>query len=79
LLAGEFLQEHMPEIRLSLLVLHGTADKATSPSGSQYFIDNASSRDKQLKLYEGHYHDLLNDKYNAIIVKDMLRWLHERV
>ncbi len=69
----------MPQISLPLLVLHGTADKATNPGGSAYFIKNASSTDKQLKLYEGHYHDLLNDKYNGIIIKDIVRWLNERV
>jgi alpha-beta hydrolase superfamily lysophospholipase len=30
-------------------------------SGSQYFYEQAGSTDKTLKLYEGHYHDLLND------------------
>ncbi|MCF2496734.1 alpha/beta hydrolase [Dyadobacter chenhuakuii] len=79
LLAGEYLEKQMTEISLPLLILHGTADKATNPSGSQYFMENASSTDKQLKLYEGHFHDLLNDKYNAIIVNDIVRWLNERV
>ena len=79
LLAGEYLKKQMPHISLPVLILHGTADKATSPSGSQYFMENASSTDKQLKLYEGHYHDLLNDKYNGIIMNDIVRWLNERV
>jgi acylglycerol lipase len=79
LLAAEYLKKEMSEIRLPLLILHGTADKATEPSGSKYFMEHASSTDKQLKLYEGHYHDLLNDKYNGIIIKDIIRWLNERV
>ena len=79
LLAAEYLKKAMPEIKLPLLILHGTADKATRPAGSEYFMEHASSADKQLKLYEGHYHDLLNDKYHGIIVRDILRWLHERV
>ncbi len=78
LLAGEHLQKEMSAITLPLLILHGTADKATSPEGSKYFLDHASSTDKQLNLYEGYYHDLLNDKYNSLIVKDIMRWLNER-
>ena len=31
------------------------------PAGSQLFYDTAGSRDKTLRLYDGHYHDLLND------------------
>ena len=79
LLAAEYLNKTMPEIKIPLLILHGTADKATKPGGSEYFMKHASSADKQLKLYEGHYHDLLNDKYHGIVVRDILRWLNERV
>ncbi|MEI9946748.1 MAG: lysophospholipase [Chitinophagaceae bacterium] len=79
LLAAEYLKKAMPGIKLPLLILHGTADKATKPGGSEYFMEHASSADKQLKLYEGHYHDLLNDKYYGIVVRDILRWLNERV
>ncbi|MCF2446604.1 lysophospholipase [Dyadobacter sp. CY345] len=79
LYAADFLKNNMSEINLPLLILHGTADKATNPSGSKYFFEQASSTDKRLKLYEGHYHDLLNDKYHGIVVKDILRWLHERI
>jgi alpha-beta hydrolase superfamily lysophospholipase len=77
--AGGYLKRKMPELKLSLLILHGTADKATKPGGSEYFMEHASSNDKQLKLYEGHYHDLLNDKYNGIVVRDIIRWLIERI
>jgi len=79
LLSAEYLKTKMSDIYLPLLILHGTADKATLPSGSEYFMENASSEDKELKLYEGHYHDLLNDKYNAIIFRDILQWLNDRV
>ena len=41
--------------------MHGTADKATKPSGSKEFYEAAGSKDKTLKLYDGHFHDLLND------------------
>ena len=79
LLAGEYLKKEMQVIKLPLLILHGTADKATEPAGSEYFMEHASSGDKQLKLYEGHYHDLLNDKLNGIVIRDILHWLNERL
>jgi len=79
LLAAEYLKKGMPAIKLPILILHGTADKATEPAGSEYFMEHASSADKQLKLYEGHYHDLLNDKYNGIVSRDILLWLNQRV
>ena len=41
--------------------MHGTDDKATVCHGSEFFYEHAGSKDKTLKLYEGHYHDLLAD------------------
>src|SRR5213078_834604 len=55
--ADERLKKEVPSNRLPILIMHGTADKATKPSGSQHFYDRAGSTDKTLKLYEGHYHD----------------------
>lgn len=78
-LADERLKAEMPTIKLPLLIMHGTADKATKPSGSQYFYDAASSADKTLKLYDGHYHDLLNDTDREIVMQDILSWLNRRV
>lgn len=66
-------------IKLPLLILHGTTDKVTKPGGSEYFMKHASSTGKQLKLYEGHYHDLINDKYHAIVVRDIAGWLNKWV
>ena len=59
--ANRRMRRDFPNITLPLLVLHGTADNATVPAGSEFFYGRAGSRDKTLKLYQGHYHDLLND------------------
>jgi acylglycerol lipase len=56
--ADEQLKNEFPLITLPLLILHGTDDKATNPSGSKHFYERAGSTDKTLKLYEGGYHDL---------------------
>jgi alpha-beta hydrolase superfamily lysophospholipase len=50
-------------------------DKATLPEGSQFFYDTAGSRDKTLKLYEGHAHDLLNDFGKEGVVGDITAWI----
>jgi acylglycerol lipase len=78
-IAVEYLKNEMSDITLPLLLLHGTADKVSKVSGSEYFMEHASSVDRQLKIYEGHYHDLISDKYNGIIIRDIMNWLNERV
>jgi len=77
--ASERLNKEFPLIKLPVLILHGTEDKATNPSGSQFFYDTAGSTDKTLKLYEGHYHDLLNDVDKEVVMADINDWLDAHV
>lgn len=77
--AGERFEREFGRITLPVLILHGTADKATRPDGSQQFFDEAGSSDKILKLYEGHYHDLLNDYGRETVMADILAWIGERL
>jgi acylglycerol lipase len=77
--AAERLRENMPKFTVPMFIIHGTDDKATRYQGSQYFYDHSGSTDKTLKLYEGHYHDLLNDIDKEIVMADILAWLEERV
>jgi acylglycerol lipase len=77
--ADERLKKEFPAITLPLLILHGTADRATKPSGSKHFHERAGSTDKTLKLYEGHYHDLLNDLGKELVMADILGWIDRRL
>ena len=77
--AAARLKEHMPNIKVPVFIIHGTDDKATRYQGSQYFYDNVGSADKTLKLYEGGYHDLLNDIDKETVMADILAWVNERV
>jgi alpha-beta hydrolase superfamily lysophospholipase len=77
--ADEHLKKEFPRITLPLFILHGTADKATKPSGSAFFRDTAGAKDKTLKLYEGHYHDLLNDVGKERVMADIQAWIDARL
>ena len=77
--ADERLKKEFPLITLPVLILHGTLDKATKPSGSQRFYELAGSTDKTLKLYEGHFHDLLNDIDKEVVMADIQQWIDARI
>jgi acylglycerol lipase len=77
--AAARLGENMPNIKVPVFIIHGTDDKATRYQGSQYFFDNVGSTDKTLKLYEGGYHDLLNDIDKETVMADILAWVNARV
>lgn len=77
--ANDRLRREFPKITLPVLILHGTADRATMPAGSQFFHDTAGSQDKTLKLYDGHYHDLLNDVGKETVMADIRGWIEARL
>ena len=77
--ADELLAKSFQQITLPLLILHGTADKVTKPSGSKEFYERAGSRDMTLMLYEGHFHDLLADVGKQQVMADIEAWIDARL
>lgn len=77
--ADERLHDSFHQITLPVLILHGTADKATVCQGSEYFHEHSGSQDKTLKLYDGHFHDLLNDVGKENVLSDITGWIEDRL
>ena len=71
----ERLHKDLARIKIPVLVIHGTEDHVTKPSGSQLFDKIGGSADKTLTLYQGHFHDLLNDVGKEGVLGDVLAWL----
>jgi len=78
-MADERLKNEFPSFKVPVLILHGTHDKATKPSGSQRFHDAAGSADKTLRLYDGYYHDMLNDVGKDKVMDDIKTWIDARI
>ena len=73
--ADQELKNGFARITLPVLILHGTADKAARPSGSQHFFESVGSQQKTLKLYDGGFHDLLNDIERERVLRDVKEWI----
>ncbi|WP_197021271.1 alpha/beta hydrolase [Sphingomonas sp. UNC305MFCol5.2] len=73
--ADERMRVEFPTVTLPVLIMHGTADKATVCHGSEFFFETAGSADKTLKLYKDHYHDLLADLGKEEVMGDIKAWL----
>ena len=73
--ADKHLKASFPKLTLPVLILHGSLDKATAPAGSQFFHDTAGSKDKTLKIYDGHFHDLLADTGKEGVMADIQGWI----
>lgn len=76
--ADERLKRGVSELQTPVLFIHGSADKATKPSGSEHLHERAASSDKTLTLYPDRYHDPLNDLGREEVLADILRWMDRR-
>ncbi|WP_445191885.1 lysophospholipase [Sphingomonas sp. Tas61C01] len=76
--ANATLETRLPRLAVPLLVLHGTADEATRPEGSEAVFAAARSSDKSLKLYPKYRHDLLNDLGRDYVTNDIGNWVEAR-
>ncbi len=76
--ADERLRTDFPTITIPVMILHGTEDHATVCHGSEFFHEHAGSSDKTLKIYQGHYHDLLADLGKESVMADILQWVEAR-
>jgi alpha-beta hydrolase superfamily lysophospholipase len=69
----------LPELTMPLLVLHGSADKMTSPAGSDLVIERSGSADKTQKVYDGLYHEIFNEPEQDLVLGDVAGWLKARL
>jgi acylglycerol lipase len=66
-----------PRINIPIYMFHGKEDKIALPAGSSEAFDRVSSKDKTLKLFDGLYHETMNElpKDRAIVLKELVSWL----
>lgn len=72
------IRERVAEISIPFLVMHGTEDRLTNPRGSENFFKRAGSGDRTIKLYEGLYHEILNEPERDQVLEDIVHWLDTR-
>ncbi|AOJ68115.1 hydrolase [Burkholderia sp. MSMB2042] len=65
-------------LRVPVLVYHGTADKLTEPDGSRDFGRHVGSPDRTLTLYEGNYHETMNDLERERVIGALIDWILAR-
>ncbi|MEA1952634.1 MAG: alpha/beta hydrolase [Planctomycetota bacterium] len=65
-------------LRLPFFLLQGTDDKVVCPRACRRLISRAKSPDKELRLYEGFYHDLLHEIDREEVLRDIIGWLDAR-
>lgn len=74
-----WLKENMHYYKYPCLILHGGDDKIVYKEASENFYNSISSTDKQLKIYEGLYHEIFNENERDMVINDIVNWLEERI
>jgi len=72
--AGLWALENAARLQVPLLLMHGTADRLTSPEASAAFCARAGSR-CTLRLWEGLYHEVHNEPQKAEVLTAVREWL----
>ncbi len=62
-------------ITLPTLILQGSADKLVNPAGAQMLYDAINSADKEIKIYDGFYHEVFNEPEHDRVLHDVETWL----
>ncbi|MEP9327493.1 lysophospholipase [Paraburkholderia phymatum] len=78
LLAMQRIELGRARLRTPLLIWHGSADKLTEPQGSRDFGAHAGSPDKTLTLYDGSYHETMNDLDRERVIDALVAWIVAR-
>jgi acylglycerol lipase len=73
------IMDHGQAFTAPLYLFHGTADRITDPLGSQQLFEAAGAADKTLRLYDGFYHETLNEEERQQVLDELVEWLSARV
>ncbi|MBI5959262.1 MAG: lysophospholipase [Chloroflexi bacterium] len=69
----------LPELRIPYLALHGSADPLCAAQGTALIEQHCASADKTVKIYEGLYHEVLNEPEQEQVIGDVIGWLEKRI
>lgn len=76
----KWLIEKTPSYDYPCLILHGGDDKIVTPDSSRSFYNKIASTDKELKIYSGLYHEIMNEPEKNIVLEDGIHsWLETHI
>jgi len=73
--SGLWALERAAEFPLPLLLMHGSADRITSPQGSREFAAQAGDG-CTLRIWDGFYHEIHNEPEQGQVFAYLLEWLN---
>ncbi len=78
LVAIATVRRNIAQLRVPILLIHGSADKVNDVKGSKEIFERIAS-DKTLKVYPGSYHEPHNDLDRNQVMDDVVGWLDDHL
>lgn len=75
---GDWAIKNAKNLKIPMLLMHGTGDRLTSYEGSEEFAKHAGKM-VSLKLFEGAYHELHNDIIKNEVFENFMNWISKKI
>jgi acylglycerol lipase len=75
--AAEYSLAHASDLKVPLLIMHGSDDMICSPEGSREFAAKTSMA--ELKVWEGGYHEIHNEAFKNEVFAYLVNWINARI
>jgi alpha-beta hydrolase superfamily lysophospholipase len=72
---AQWIEQNRKKYRYPCLILHGGNDQIVPPLASHTFYEEIASTDKQLKIYDNLYHEILNEPEKDMVIEDIHAWI----
>lgn len=76
--SGLWALDHASAFPCPILLMHGTADRITSPGASRQFAERAAKK-VTWRAWDGCYHEIHNEAQAAEVIRVMIRWIGGRL
>ena len=76
---SKYIVPVLPKVSAPALILHGGSDLLASPESSRIVYEGIVSEDKTLRIFDGLYHELLNEPEKADVMEEIGGWIKSRV
>lgn len=75
----EWFKGRRKEFLYPVLMLHGEKDGLVSVQDTYEFFQKAGAEDRQMKIYGGLFHEILNEYCRDEVIDDILAWVKRRI
>jgi alpha-beta hydrolase superfamily lysophospholipase len=76
---SRFIKKNITNYKYPCFITQGEKDNIVPKDTAVYLYNNISSTDKEIKIYDNLYHEILNENEKDEIIQDMVEWLDKRV